>query len=476
MKAKKIILPLLAGLAVASVASCRGGETSTETTTEVESTTGDNGTTTTPTTTKTVHNGALTQINVITNQATISYVLGEKFSADGLKVIAIYSDGTTENLSSGDFEVDYSEFKSNIVGIYNIHVIYKEGQIRKAATYSVTVSSILDKLTISHLLGINVEGMKLTYGIGEQLDTTGLKVIATYSDFTTKDVTAEATADYSRFDSSKMGVYMLKYSYSESYTVNGKSETKLSETFSLATVDGILYGLKFVSGTTTVEQDTTGPDGTMNTLDISDWKVVGQFYSNDYMTSVEAEIDPADLTISGFDSGKAGEKNVTVSYSHGGNTAKTTVKVNVTPIDDPDYVFNASDISYTSDATIATEEAFNSIISFGAKCQVKMESSPKTYGDYSYTKRIQTNGKGSSSTNYIKFTLDKDSTVAIIGRSPKLATEIGFYNESGSAVTSTGSFDADKILKYKYTLKAGTYYFYGTQAIQIYGVQIWYTK
>ena len=51
--------------------------------------------------------------------------------------------------------------------------------------------------------------------IGEKLDTTGLKVTATYDDGTTEDVTAEAEIDASAFDSSKEGAYEIQVSYGD---------------------------------------------------------------------------------------------------------------------------------------------------------------------------------------------------------------------------------------------------------------------
>ena len=472
MRAKKIVLPILAGLVLVGSASCRGTIVDT-TTTPVN--------TSSPTPSTSVapkHNGALTDILVSTNNAVTSYVLGEEFSANGLIVNAVYSDNSIETIREG-FRVDSSEFNSKIAGTYNIHVIYIEGQIRKTCTYQVTVASLLDSLTVPYLLGINASGMKLDYGINEQLDTTGLVVTATYSDGSEKAIT-NFTTDYSRFNSKDMGTYMLKFSYSEDYSLNGKKETKLSETFLLATVDGIIAGIQFKSGTTTLEQDTMGPDGTMTSIDTSDWVVEGVFYDATYSTTVTKVIPNDELVITGFNSGSAGVQKVTVSYTHNGTKVTLKQDITVTAIEAPTYTFNASDIAGEA-RTLTTAEVFDNVIEFGGKCQVKTESTPKTFGDLSFTKRIQTNGKGSSTANYIKFTLDKDCTIAIIGRgssdSSKPVTAAGFYDENGTAQSKTCAYDTSKILKYKYTLKAGTYYFYDpSYAVQVYGIQIWYTK
>lgn len=469
MKAKKVILPLVAGLALVGLAACSDTETtSSEVTSE----------TTTTTTSASTHAGALTTLSLSSANATTSYALGEEFDSSNLIVTAVYSDNTTERLTEGQYTVDSSEFNNQIAGTYTIHVIYVENQIRKTASYNVTVASILDSLTTAYLLGINASGMETDYRLNGSVDTTGLVVTATYSDGTEKDVTSETTTDFSAFDSTQLGVYMLKFSYSEDYELNGKSETKTSETFLLATVDAKIYAIEFESGTTTVEQDTIGPDGTMNTLDVSDWVVKATFISDDYKTKVSKYIDAEDLTISGFDSGSAGTQKVTLTYTHGNMSKSTTVDITVTAIADPDYYFDASTLEYTAEYTYSVETAIDDIISAGPSCKVKLESSAKEYGTLSFTKRLQTNGAGkANSKNYIKFTLTKAATVAIIGRSSdaaKLVTAAGFYDENNSLVSTSYAYTTS-IAKYKYTLSAGTYYFLDpTYAVQVYGIQIWY--
>jgi len=418
----------------------------------------------------------LIEISVNSFNATTKFNLGEKFNADGLSVKAVYSDYSTKELSSDSYQIDSHNFKSNVAGTYTIYVIYTVGTSRQTKSYDVTVSSIAESMN-PHVLGIEATISKTSYQVGEKFDSTGLKVMANYSDGTTKDVTLSTKIDESLLDFSKMGVTQLKLSYAEKYTKDGKEETKDCQTFILLTVSAILVDIEFKSGTVKLQQDTVGPDGTFNTLDTSDWVVEGSFFDAEYNT-IKANIDPTKLEISNFDAGIAGEQTVKITYVLDGNKKTCDVKVTVEALPTPDYTFNASNFEYTSEYKYTSETAIDSIIFAGASCKVKIESSDKKYGNLSFNKRIQTDGAGKpDAKNYIKFVLPKDATVAIIGRASDAAKPVnaaGFYDVDKKAISDTYAYKTS-ISKYKYELKAGTYYFMDTDyAVQVYGIQIWY--
>lgn len=467
MKFKKIIISTLIGTSLIGIASCRKKDPSDPSqSSSVESSSNQS---------SEYLAAFLTELTVGTGSAKTSYSLGETLNTDGLYVTAIYANKEKKSLTSGEYKIDASEFRSDKEGVYNIHIIYSQEKIRKTATYQVTVSSILNKLSEKYLLGITASGMKTDYMFGEALDTSNLKVTATYSDFSEEDVTSKVTSDFSAFDTTTLGAYMLKFNYKETYTLGTQTETKSSDTFLLATVDGKIQSIEFESGTTTVEQDSVGPDGTLSTLDMSDWKIKATFVNNAYKKTT-AYISPSELVLSDFNSGISGEQTATISYTHGTMTRSCNVKINVTAIADPDYFFNASTLTQANNTTLGAETVISDVLSAGNKCQVKDDS--KTFGNLTFTKRIQTNGKGKpGDSNYIKFTLERDATVAIIGRSSsadKLVTAAGFYDSNMSLKSSSYAYSLS-ISKYKYELKAGTYYFCDIDyAIQIYGIQIWY--
>ena len=468
MKFKKIIISTLIGTSLIGIASCRKKDNPSDSnqSSSVESSSNQS---------SEYLAAFLIELTVGTGSAKTSYSLGETLNTDGLYVTAIYANNEKKSLTSGEYKIDASEFRSDKEGVYNIHIIYSQEKIRKTATYQVTVSSILNKLSEKYLLGITASGMKTDYMFGEALDTSNLKVTATYSDFSEEDVTSKVTSDFSAFDTNTLGAYMLKFNYKETYTLGTQTETKSSDTFLLATVDGKIQSIEFESGTTTVEQDSVGPDGTLSSLDMSDWKIKATFVNNAYKKTT-AYVSSSELVLSDFNSGIPGKQTATISYTHGTMTRSCNVEINVTPIAAPDYYFDASTLTQANNTTLSAETVISDVLSAGNKCQIKDDS--KTFGNLTFTKRIQTNGQGKpGEANYIKFTLDKDATVAIIGRSSdpaKIVTAAGFYDSNMSLKSSSYAYSTS-ISKYKYELKAGTYYFCDVQyAIQIYGIQIWY--
>lgn len=475
MKIKKYIIPILLTASVIGVTSCRKNKP-TESTDPTESEESSSSSSLSSTI-EDYKGAALTQITVGAHASKTSYSLGETLNTDNLYVNAVFADGQLRSLVKSQYSIDASEFRNDREGVYNIHVIYNQGTIRKTATYQVTVASILNKLSEKYLLGITASGMKTDYMYKDNIDTTGLKVVATYSDYSEVDVTSKVTQDFNQYNANQMGTYMLKFSYSETYTLGSQSETKTSSTFLLATVDANLSKIELESGTVSIAQDTVGPDGTLTSIDMSDWKVKATFTNGEpNYDETTAYVSPSELTLTGFNSGMTGKQTATLSYTHGSRTKTCKVEITVNATKDADYTFNASSLPQANNTKISGETVIDDILSAGDSCQVKDDS--KTFGDMSFTKRIQTNGGGKADTkNYIKFTLTRDCTVAIIGKSSaanKLVTTAGFYDANNKLVSDSYEYSLD-ISKYKYELKAGTYYFFDPSfAVQIYAIQIWY--
>ena len=465
MKIKKVLIPL----ALASIISLPQLTSCTRNNTEDKTTESKNDESV---------NLIPTEIAINSYKATTVFNLGEKFDSTGLTAQVIYSNNTLKDLTNSEFSVDSSNFNSNVCGTYDIYVIYITGTVRLTKTYQVTVKSIAETAT-PHVLGIEASITKNDYKVNQTFSEEGLLVTAYYSDGTSKDVTKSSKSDSSLIDNTKMGVYQYTVEYSENYTQNGKTETKLCKTFILVTFDARIKAIELESGTTTLEQDTVGPDGTMSSLDISDWKIKGTFMDDDY-NNVYDYIDPSEITVSNFNSGISGVQDVTITYTHGKYTVTNTVKITVNAIPDPNYTFNATTLDISSmpldSKSLLTEEyAISKYVTAGIGCKASTKS--MTFGNMSFTQRIATNGAGKAGTkNYFKFTLEKDSTVAIIGCSSdaaKIATAGGFYDKDNNLVSTSYTYSTS-ISKYKYNLKAGTYYFFDpSYAIQIYGIQIW---
>ncbi len=143
-----------------------------------------------------------------------SYFVGEQFDSLGLKISANYSNGQSEELTTGfTTSVDFST-----AGTKNVTVSYKG----KTTSFSVNVENI----AVSEL-AIQETTIKKTYNVGEVLDTTGLSLIAVYNNGETVLIDSGFSASY---DFSTPGTKTVTISYggkSTSYNVIVEEETPL---------------------------------------------------------------------------------------------------------------------------------------------------------------------------------------------------------------------------------------------------------
>ena len=138
----------------------------------------------------------ITGIEIKTPPMKQEYLVGDALDATGLTVLAKYTDGTSETITSG-FTI--SELDSSSIGEKEITVSYKN----HTATFKVLVYE-LQGIRITHY------PEKTYYRVGETFDPTGLVVVAMRTDNTEKEIT-----DYtvSGFDSSKFGTKTITVSY-----------------------------------------------------------------------------------------------------------------------------------------------------------------------------------------------------------------------------------------------------------------------
>ena len=147
------------------------------------------------------------------------YEIGDELDLTGLVVTAHYSDGSEAAVE--DYEV--SGFDSSTAGEKTITVTYQD----KTTTFTVNVKEAAPVVTLE---SITVSGPNKTeYEIGEELDLTGLVVIAHYSDGSYQEVT-----DYevSGFDSAAAGEKTVTVTYqgeTVSFKITVKEDTASSE-------------------------------------------------------------------------------------------------------------------------------------------------------------------------------------------------------------------------------------------------------
>ena len=236
----------------------------------------------------------LESIEVTARPTKTVYDLGEELVPAGLEVTGTYSDYSTKALASTEYTV--SELDSATVGEKTITVTAGE----KTATFTVRVIDATVPPEIESI-AVTTQPTKTTYEVGEQLDTTGLVVTATYNNETTEVIT-----DYtlSAFDSSTAGTKTITVTY-------GEFTTTFTVTVNTPTVTSIT-----VSGPT----KTTYEKG--ETLDTA-----GLVVTAHYSDGSEAVITSG-YQLSAFDSSSKGEKTITVIYE--GQSATFTVTVNDT--------------------------------------------------------------------------------------------------------------------------------------------------
>lgn len=130
------------------------------------------------------------------------FYTGDDFSYEGLKVTAVYSDGTTKDVNS--FEV--SGFDSTKVGYQTIKVSYEEDGTTVSTTYTVK----LIQLQVSY---IELSGnYKTEYEVGEAYSIEGLVVTAYYNNSTSKVVLPNSISGY---NGTKAGNEIITISYKE---------------------------------------------------------------------------------------------------------------------------------------------------------------------------------------------------------------------------------------------------------------------
>ena len=220
------------------------------------------------------------------------YMIGEELDLTGLEVTAHYSDGTSKPVAVGDCEV--TGFDSSTAGEKTIVITY-EG---KTETFIVTVKESVPAVTVD---SISVTGpTRKEYDIGEELDLTGLEVIAHYSDGTSKPVTDYRVSD---FDSSVSGEKTVTVTYEDctaEFTVTVK-RTPILESITVVGPDKTKYATGEALSLEGLAVTANYNDGSSKPVAISDCKVTG------------------------FDSLKAGIKTVTVTYQDKSDTFEVEV-------------------------------------------------------------------------------------------------------------------------------------------------------
>ena len=232
----------------------------------------------------TVANDTIKSIVVKTMPNKTSYYVGDTLDTAGLTLTATYASGKTETISSGYI---CSPTALNTAGTQTITVSYTEGGVTKTATFTVTVVE-----PVYTSLAVTTKPDKLTYVVGELLDTVGMVVTATYSNGSTRTVTGWSCSPTTF---ATAGTVMITVSYTE----GGITKTA---TFPVTVVLRALSSILITKQPTKTVYDLNEP------FDPSGIEVMAVY--NDGSTE---DVTSACI-YTGFDSSTSGTKAVTVSY------------------------------------------------------------------------------------------------------------------------------------------------------------------
>lgn len=145
---------------------------------------------------------------------TKSFVIGTAFTKGDLKVMAhSYDPAEAEaGVEVTDYTVSIAEGKKfDAVGKKEVVVTYKGFK----AKYSVEITNAVESIAVDKSAA---KTKFYTYkGVGSDFTSDGIKVTATYSDKTTREIT-EYTVDSSAFKSTQAGTYTITVKYSDTIT------------------------------------------------------------------------------------------------------------------------------------------------------------------------------------------------------------------------------------------------------------------
>ena len=124
----------------------------------------------------------LTDITIVSQPLKTNYYTSEYFNSEGLKVVATFEDGSSEEVTE---YCSFSPAYFERADVSEVIVSYSENNITKSKAIPVTITeNVIENIAI-------VEMPKTEYFVGQTFDSEGLKVVANYTSGMQIDVTSE---------------------------------------------------------------------------------------------------------------------------------------------------------------------------------------------------------------------------------------------------------------------------------------------
>ena len=337
----------------------------------------------------------LESIYVAKSPNKVNYLIGEDFEATGMSIKAVYCDHTEKEITG----YTITDGNNLTVGKTSVTVSYTEEGVTKTTTVPITVNKkLLSKIDLT------TQPSKITYIEGQNFDKAGMKVTATYSDGTSKEVTNYTITDG---DNLTVGKTTVAVSYTEegvtktttvSITVNKKSLSKIDLTTQpskITYIEGQNFDKAGMKVTATYDNGTT--------KEVTNYTIT----------------DGNNLTV--------GKTSVTVSYTEEGVTKTTTVPITVNKklLSKIDLTTQPSKITYIEGQNF--DKA-------GMKVTATYDNgTTKEVTNYTITDGNNlTVGKTSVTVSYTEDGVTKTTTVKITvtaKQTDKLTVEFNQYNE-----------------------------------------------
>ncbi len=166
----------------------------------------------------------LSDIVIITPAQKTEYTVGDSVELTALVVKARYSDGSTKTLGTADF--DYSPKTLSSSGSQSITISYQG----KTTSFSINVSEPVPVEVVLTDLTFVTEPTQKSYVIGDSVDVTGAKLLATYSDGSSQEIESGFTVSPEVLNASGNQLITLSY---ETKTVTYSVEVINALNFSL---------------------------------------------------------------------------------------------------------------------------------------------------------------------------------------------------------------------------------------------------
>ena len=265
----------------------------------------------------------VTSLTIATKPTKTNYYVGDTLNTAGLTLKAAYNNGTTQTITGG---FTCTPTALSTAGVQTVTVSYGG----KTATFAVNVQDV----TLSSI-AIASTPTKASYFVGDTLDTTGLKLTATYNNGTTQTITSGFTCTPTA----------LSTAGAQTVTVNYGGKTA---TFTVNVQDVTLSGIAIASN----PSKTSYYVG--DTLDTTGLKLTAT-YNNGTTQTITGGFTCTPTALS-----TAGVQTVTVNY--GGKTATFTVNVELPVLPFVTLTFDPTDgvldLADTPEKTVYPGEAY----------------------------------------------------------------------------------------------------------------------